>query len=778
MKIRNKFLLLISVLTVSSMTVLATVLSTSAYEHANVFLETQAEEHLVSIREIKKTQIEDYFQTIQSQVITFSKDRMIVNAMREFKQGFSEFRDQIDATQLSSQRASLQSYYQDQFANEYKSRNGGDSVSVGSLYSSLDEDSIALQHAFISGNPEPLGSKDGLVALNDNSLYAKLHEVYHPPIRDYLTHFDYYDIFLVDAESGDVVYSVFKALDFTTSLYDGPYADSGIARVFKQAVKADAPDLTFIDDFHPYLPSYQDPAAFIASPIYDEGEMTGVLIFQMPIDTINTIMTHNEKWVDSGLGESGETYLVGQDKKMRSMSRFLIEDKEGYLAVLQTAGERSGVIDEIAAKGTSIGLQSVNTPGVEQALSGESAFAIFEDYRKVPVLSAYAPLAIEGLNWVIMSEIDEAEAFAPGLRLREEIVGISIQVLLGALLIVLLVAYVVVRMLARPLESLGRFQVEVSDIIQNADLTKRLDVRGKDEVAQAANAVNTLLEEFQMAISYMMNIASRLKSGAASLHEKTRLSVDASQAQRDLSDVIASAVTQMTSSAGEVSRSAEGTSVVSVKASDASEQSCEFMNVRVERIRAQATNISAIDLELMTVVEASKEISQILEVINDIAEQTNLLALNAAIEAARAGELGRGFAVVADEVRSLAQKTHDSTEQIKGTVSGLYEAINRAQDVTKKGVEEAEKGVEGVDRMRESLESIDDQLKEIKDMNTTVAAAAVEQLAVSEEVANRIQEISTLSMENLDVAAQSDAESGSVEKLAFEMQAYIEKFKS
>ncbi|KZZ15520.1 hypothetical protein A3765_04210 [Oleiphilus sp. HI0130] len=121
MKIRNKFLLFISVLTVSSMTVLATVLSTSAYEHANVFLETQAEEHLVSIREIKKTQIEDYFQTIQSQVITFSKDRMIVNAMREFKQGFSEFRDQIDATQLSSQRASLQSYYQDQFANEYKS---------------------------------------------------------------------------------------------------------------------------------------------------------------------------------------------------------------------------------------------------------------------------------------------------------------------------------------------------------------------------------------------------------------------------------------------------------------------------------------------------------------------------------------------------------------------------------------------------------------------------------------------------------------------------------
>lgn len=780
MKIRTKFLLMTVVLTALSVVTLAVTLATSSYEQANTALEAQSKAQLVSIREIKKSEIEHYFSTIQSQLLSFSKDRMIVNAMREFKQGFQDFRFQTNSAEREAEfRSALDTYYRNEFGKEFQNRNGGKSPNTASMMGGLDSDSLALQYAFIADNSNPLGEKDKLVRLSDESLYSSLHEVYHPPIKYYLDQFGYYDIFLVDNESGDIVYSVFKELDYTTSLIDGPYANSGIGRAFQRVRNASSEDAVALEDFAPYLPSYNDPASFIATPIFDEGAQIGVLIFQMPIDRINAIMTHDERWAESGLGASGETYLVGSDKRMRSMSRFLLEDYDNYIEAVKASGSTPiDALEKIQNHKTSIGLQVVDTDGTRAAISGETGFDIILDYRNVPVLSAYAPIDVAELDWVIMSEIDEAEAFAPSKELLSKIYELSATVLIATLLVTTIIAWFIVRVLARPLESLAGFNQRVSQIIENADLTQRLEVKGKNEVAQSATAVNALLEEFQQSVSYMANIATRLKGTSESLHDKTNRSLSASEAQRDQSDAIASAASQMTSAASEVSASAEGTAEASVTASELSRSGCEFIKLRVENIRAQATNIGAIDQELMTVVEASKEISKILEVINDIAEQTNLLALNAAIEAARAGESGRGFAVVADEVRSLAQKTHSSTEQIQSTVSGLYDAINRAKTVTQKGVDEAESSIEGVDRMRASLEEIDSKIAEIKDMNTTIAAAVAEQLSVSEDITGRIKDVSDLALQNLDVASETDQESTQVESLASELNNFVSRYKA
>jgi methyl-accepting chemotaxis protein len=780
MKIRTKFLLLTVVLTVTSVTVLAILVSQSAYEEAKVALENEAEAKLTSIRELKKSQLEDYFQTIEGQILSFSKDRMIVNAMREFKQGFSDYRFQVEVEGRDAEfRASLESYYRNEFGAEYRNRNNGQTPNLDEMMQSLDPESLALQYAFISNNPNPLGGKDALESLQDESLYSGLHEVYHPPIRDYLQRFGYYDIFLVDSETGDVVYSVFKELDFTTSLIDGPFASAGIGRAFNQVAKASAEDAVALEDFAPYLPSYQDPALFIASPIFDEGKQIGVLIFQIPVDRINSIMTMDRKWDEKGLGTSGETYLVGQDNRMRSLSRFLVEDFENYIDAVAKSGDTpSNAIDKIKSSRTSVGLQVVDTLGAKAAHSGATGYQIIEGYRDVPVLSAYSTIDIDSLGWVIMSEMDEAEAFAPSYALYDKIVNISLTVLALTSLVTMVTAWVFVRLLSKPLEALSGFKERVSSIISSSDLTQRIDTKGKNEVAQSAYAVNELLEEFQKAISYMGNIGTRLKGTSHALNEKTSKSLNASQAQRDQSDLIASAASQLTSAASEVSASAEATADASVVASALSRSSCEYTKQRVENIRAQATNIGAIDQELMTVVEASKEISKVLEVINDIAEQTNLLALNAAIEAARAGESGRGFAVVADEVRSLAQKTHSSTEQVKATVTGLYDAINRAKAVTQKGVNEAEKSIEGVDKMRASLEEIDAKISEIKDRNTTVAAAISEQLSVSEDITSRIKNISDLALQNLETASETDQESAEMENLSSELQGFVGRFKA
>ena len=131
----------------------------------------------------------------------------------------------------------------------------------------------------------------------------------------------------------------------------------------------------------------------------------------MPIDELNNIMTQDGQWKSRGFGNSGEIYLVGSDGTLRNESRFLMEDKNAYLETIRRKGISAA--RDIELKNTSISLQPVNTPGVTEALRGINSFDIFEDYRGVPVLSAYGPVKVPNQVWAIMSEVDEEEAFAP-----------------------------------------------------------------------------------------------------------------------------------------------------------------------------------------------------------------------------------------------------------------------------------------------------------------------------------------------------------------------------
>ena len=140
------------------------------------------------------------------------------------------------------------------------------------------------------------------------------------------------------------MYSVFKEVDFATSLVDGPFAESNIANAFNEARHAGHHEFIELEDFEPYHPSYNLHASFISSPIYDGDDLIGVLIFQMPIDRINHVMTSDNRWEDVGLGHTGETYIVGADYKIRNQSRFLIEDYENYFKMLVEIGTDESVI--------------------------------------------------------------------------------------------------------------------------------------------------------------------------------------------------------------------------------------------------------------------------------------------------------------------------------------------------------------------------------------------------------------------------------------------------
>jgi PAS domain S-box-containing protein len=360
-----------------------------------------------------------------------------------------------------------------------------------------DDKSRILQYFYISSNPHQTGEKHQLNKADDGSSYSEAHSIYHPIIRDYLEKFGYYDIFLVDVSTeGHIAYSVFKEVDFGTSLLTGPYADTNFAEAYNAARAAGDKDFVKVVDFEPYAPSYNAPAAFIASPIFDGDEKIGVLVFQFPIDQINAVMTSNQDWSAVGLGESGETYIVGNDFLLRNQSRFLIEDSEKYFRLIEEIGTPLTTIARIRNLNSTIGLQEVQTDGTKAALSGLTGTDIFPDYRGVPVLSSYKPLNIRDANWVIMSEIDQEEAFA---AIRSLAIRTSLAVA-GLIVGIVVLATVFSRTITKPIEEV---RDQALEIVQGK-MDTEIGIDSKDEIGELAHVLNimrmsnlTLIDELE-----------------------------------------------------------------------------------------------------------------------------------------------------------------------------------------------------------------------------------------------------------------------------------------
>ena len=161
-------------------------------------------------------------------------------------------------------------------------------------------------------------------------------------------------------------------MDFATDIMHGPFNNTGIASVFSKVMNSQDRDCIYLEDFSPYLPSYNAPASFIASAIYDGENKIGVLVFQLPIDRINQIMTDGYEWEKVGLGKTGETYIVGDDHLMRTQSRFLVEDPDNYIKTLKKKNISDEIIGLIKSLNSAIGLQPVKTEGTIAALNGET----------------------------------------------------------------------------------------------------------------------------------------------------------------------------------------------------------------------------------------------------------------------------------------------------------------------------------------------------------------------------------------------------------------------
>ena len=241
-----------------------------------------------------------------------------------------------------------------------------------------DKPGDTARRLYITENIAPSEGLGTLDDAGDGSAYSAAHARLHELAREFVTGRGYYDFFLIDLD-GNVIYSVEKEDDYGSNLLSGPYRDSGLGIMFRQLISENYNGQVLLTDFARYAPSNNAPAIFAGQLISNAaGRPVGILAVQLPTDTIQSIMRFTE-----GMGESGETYLVGADRLMRSDSRF--SDASTVLQV------------------------SVDTETVALALDGEQGVQLTPDYRGIMVLSAYDYIDFDGIRWAVMAEIDASE---------------------------------------------------------------------------------------------------------------------------------------------------------------------------------------------------------------------------------------------------------------------------------------------------------------------------------------------------------------------------------
>ncbi len=404
LSVKSKLIVVLLILSLGSITVVGYL----GWKTSRDMLTQAVFNQLTSVRASKSYHIETYMHFLRDQVSALGENEMMIRAMVRFNKSFKNAEFELIPQEWDE---TLDQFYHDHFFPRL-----GDQVRGHSSLEFYKLESTAaqyLQYWYIVNNENPVGSKQALDRADDESEYSTWHAYYHPRFRNLKQRFGYYDIFLIDVEALNIVYSVEKEMDYGTSLLTGPYAKSGLAEVVKKVQDNPEAGAVQVVDFKAYTPSYHAPAAFFATAIFNGPHIVGILALQLPVDGINNVLTGNRNWRADGLGKSGETFLVGSDRLMRSVSRFLIEDPEGYKKALLEAKISPRKVNAIEKFNTTILLQEVDTEASHHAIQGESGTQIVYDYRQTPVLSSYAPLRIEGLDWAIITKKDVNEVYQP-----------------------------------------------------------------------------------------------------------------------------------------------------------------------------------------------------------------------------------------------------------------------------------------------------------------------------------------------------------------------------
>ncbi len=387
---------------------------------------------------------------------------------------------------------------------------------------------------------------------------------------------------------------------------------------------------------------------------------------------------------------------------------------------------------------------------------------------------------IEAINTIINTQLTELEArmamSADRVDANNAKMVQSAVVLLGvALVFGAAMSLLLIRAIARPIK---RLCSAMAGVEMESDLTRRCEVKSKDELGEMARTFNSMLDKFQDIITKVGASTQRVTTSAQKMSAISEQSRDSIEQQRLSSDSISSAVMQLASSAEEMSNSAQQAAEAAEHARTEVGQGKVVVSNTIESVDSMADQMRDAVTAMETLSDKSKRIETVMQTIETIADQTNLLALNASIESARAGEHGRGFAIVATEVRELANQVQASTRETRELVDGLQRSASHSLQTIQQGHETIQHTVAQADKTSQALDNINSAVDTISVMNQDISQATEEQGRVTEEINVMVSTIHQLTTDSAEDAEQVAAASDELSGLAAQLQDLVNRFKA
>lgn len=438
--------------------------SINNYKTVKGAFEASCYSKLVALREMKKREIENYYKGVEVQISALSSSIMVREASREFSSAF--YKKSPSEAGMEKIREHVNTYYSEIYNRNLKE---GD----------LSENAMIHQYDYIIDNPYPISLKDNYSDLKSRKQYNLIHSRYHPYFLNFKKKLGYHDIMIVDMNTGDVVYSTSKESDFAVNIHSDYYKNTPLADIVEKVKNCRKRDHVEMTDFEHYGPSFNLPLSFVGVPILNRGKRDKVFIVKLTTDRINQTMTGNYGWEKEGMGKTGETYLVGEDGRMRNDSRFFLENPDDFI---KQFNDNTRVLNEISSNGTTVLRQAIDTVAVKKAREGLAGTEEIVGYRGESVLSSFASVNLLGLKWIIVAEMETAEAF----EALDDIWISGVKSACLVLVFIIIISHYISNTITRPIFTLTRAMKKLGE----GDFSRRLEVESRDELGKLTEYFN------------------------------------------------------------------------------------------------------------------------------------------------------------------------------------------------------------------------------------------------------------------------------------------------
>ena len=625
--------------------------------------------------------------------------------------------------------------------------------------------------------------------------------------EDFFTYYKegygYLNFYLINPE-GYLFYSVIHQADYHTNLLTGPYKETNLGKAVQEVLTTQQLQFT---DFEKYEPSQNTPTAFLAQPIIIDNKIVVIVAAQLATTQLQVILEDY-----TGLGLTGDTYIVGNDRMWRSDSRFL---------------------DDLMVESTILNPKyTINAEAIDRATSEQTDTRIRTNYRNHKVMSTASVITIQkktkekNLQWILFSDIDISEVRRPVMRMAFISAGVLGTTLVGVVLLSLIMA--------------GGLTLQVNRIMKlfneigMGQYKSRTDVVSKDELGSMAQSLNAMLdntlsliqsreerdtmeaavmklldeiseltegdltvraevtEQITGAIADSFNVmaeqlASIIKgvksatmevgdtSNKVSTATETLVSISDRQAAQvrkaiDVINNITASIHQVAENATKSATVSKNSMISAKKGAQAVEKTNAAMTTIRERVQETARAIKRLG-------ESSQEIGNIIQIITDIADRTSILALNASIQAAMAGEAGRGFAVVAEEVQRLAERSNSSTKQIEVLVKNIQGDINEASRSMNESIQRVVVGSDLAKDAHAALQEIEKVSAQVAQMIHTISTTSEKQAFASESATKTMVSVGEISSKTSKASKRTAESMHALSKIAKDLRVSVEAFK-